>query len=526
MWTRELIAQPLLIDRYDNDLVHVRTVQNLLRWLRANTHLRDLVAGKVRPRFVAQQVAERADFNVEQNLAVRRALQMQDYLLIHGPPGTGKTSVIAEIIQRLTGQGQRVLLAAFTNQAVDNMLKRLDREGYHDYLRLGHERSVDESIRGHLLKELAGASPDATAVRSLLQNAQVVASTTATWSSDKYSAQAIKDEEQSTEDMGLSFDVAIIDEAGQLTVPAILGALRFAKRFILVGDEKQLPPLVLSQEAAQNGLGESLFGQLKRMDNDYMQKQDMTISACVALRTQYRMNKWISNFSSTVFYEKQLIAHQSVANRRLALARTSIRTSNRGEDSIMEQAIDPAHPLVFLNVEREQIAEQSSESKISSSEARAVRRVVAALLERGIEEQDIGIIAPYRAQVANIRRHLFSSDASAGQWPGLERDSPLSVDTVDRFQGGERKVIIMSFATTSEPVANSPRRAFLINPHRLNVALTRAQCKLILVGSVPALAALPIFDRLITYCRSMGTLRHYSTEHDLPTSSANASPAV
>src|SRR5213078_211498 len=184
----ELIAHPTLIDRYDINSVHVRTLQNLLRWLQADPHLRSLVSGTIRPQFdTTKNVPHRTDFNTEQNLAVERAMQMQDYLLIHGPPGTGKTSVIAEIIQRLTGQGQRVLLAAFTNQAVDNMLKRLDREGYHDYLRLGHERSVDESIRGHLLKELAGTSPDATAVRALLQNAQVVASTTATWSSDKYS---------------------------------------------------------------------------------------------------------------------------------------------------------------------------------------------------------------------------------------------------------------------------------------------------------------------------------------------------
>ena len=157
VWTRELIAHPLLIDRYENDLVHVRTLQNLLRWLQANSHLRDLVAGKIRPRFMQQDVAQRPDFNQEQNLAVERALQMQDYLLIHGPPGTGKTSVIAEIVKRLCALGQRVLLAGFTNQAVDNMLKRLDKEDFHDYLRLGHERSVAESIRPRLLKTLADA---------------------------------------------------------------------------------------------------------------------------------------------------------------------------------------------------------------------------------------------------------------------------------------------------------------------------------------------------------------------------------
>src|SRR5262249_15218089 len=139
----------------ETSIVHVRTVQNLLRWLQADVHLRELVSGVRRPCFTAQAVTPRPDFNDEQNLAVARAMQMHDYLLIHGPPGTGKTSVIAEIVKRLCQQGQRVLLAAFTNQAVDNMLTRLDREGFHDYIRLGHERSVSEPVRPRLLQTLS-----------------------------------------------------------------------------------------------------------------------------------------------------------------------------------------------------------------------------------------------------------------------------------------------------------------------------------------------------------------------------------
>jgi DNA replication ATP-dependent helicase Dna2 len=510
VWTRELIAHPLLIDRYENDLVHVRTLQNLLRWLQANSHLRDLVAGKVRPRFLQQDVTQRADFNQEQNLAVERALQMQDYLLIHGPPGTGKTSVIAEIVKRLCQQGQRVLLAGFTNQAVDNMLKRLDREGFHDYLRLGHERSVDESIRPRLLKALADAqfsrdeaeadrapegplqSSYAERVLDLLNGTPVIASTTATWSSDKYAPQVTDDT-----DLNLHFDVAIIDEAGQLTVPAILGALRFTKRFILVGDEKQLPPLVLSKEAAEQGLADSLFGMLKQLDEDYIKDHPMVISACVALLTQYRMNRWISNFSSTLFYEKRLLAHASVAHRRLYFPNSVIPSD---EDATIVQAIAPQFPLVFLDVRD---GEANAQLKLSNAEARAVRAVVEGLRARGIEAKDIGIIAPYRAQVANIRRHLLSKDAA------LAPESGLSVDTVDRFQGGERSVIIMSFATTREPEQESQRREFLVNAHRLNVALTRAQRKLILIGSISALEHLPVFERLITYCRSMDTVFPY-----------------
>ncbi len=516
VWTRELLAYPALLDRYDNELVHLRTLQNLLRWQHAPLHLRDLVAGKVRPHFIEADSVYRGDFNSEQNLAVARAMQMQDYLLIHGPPGTGKTSVIAEIVKRLTQQGQRVMLAAFTNQAVDTMLKRLDKEGFHAYLRLGHERSTNEAIRPRLLKPLveatmheltdeAQANEPATysdVLRDILATTPVVASTTATWSSDKYIPHAARSKDAPLTTTGLQFDVAIIDEAGQLTVPAILGALRFARRFILVGDEKQLPPLVLSREAAAAGLTDSLFSVLRHANDDYKNDHPLAISACVPLRVQYRMNKWIANFSSTVFYEKQLHAHHSVANSRLLYT----HPQPTAEDPAITQALKAQLPLVFLDVQDEHAPVAA---KASTAEALAVREVVAGLLARGIEPKDIGVIAPYRAQVACIRRSLFSADVASG-WQALPADSPLSVDTVDRFQGGERLVIIMSFATSHEPAVGSQRRDFLSNAQRLNVALTRAQRKLILIGSIAALEALPIFQRLIAYSRSMQTLITYN----------------
>ncbi|HYA98990.1 MAG TPA: AAA domain-containing protein [Ktedonobacteraceae bacterium] len=500
VWSPELISHPTMIDRYDINSVHVRTLQNLLRWLKVDPHLRSLASGSTRPQFeTTLQVAPRPDFNLEQNLAVVRAMQMRDYLLIHGPPGTGKTSVIAEIVKRFSMQGQRVMLAAFTNQAVDNMLKRLSAEGILGFMRLGSARNVDSAIEERLMKKLVGhhlKSEDAlVSVQDLLSNIPIVASTTATWSSDKYhspSSDSIEDADKSTL---FQFDVAIIDEAGQLTVPAILGALRFAKRFILVGDEKQLPPLVLSKKAADAGLSQSLFSILKSIDNDYTQDNVESESACVSLKVQYRMNRWISHFASTVFYDGQLRPHFSVANRMLDIIEPEHLP--RDEKTCIIQAIDPMAPIIFLDVRGNQ-----ERAKTSDAEALAVRHVVSGLLARGVAEHEIGIIAPYRAQVANLRRHLFSDDETIG-WKALAEDTRLNIDTVDRFQGGERPVIIMSFATNTKPEVDSQLRDHLTNPHRLNVALSRAQKKLILVGNAMALEGLPVFERLLVYCRGL-----------------------
>ena len=529
LWTPELIANPTLIDRNESNLVHTRTLKNLLRWLEVDEHLRNLVAGIHHPRFTAASSAitvnNHGKLNAAQQLAVQKALRMQNYLLIQGPPGTGKTSVIAEIVKRLSAQGERILLAAFTNQAVDNMLLRLDSEGFSDYVRLGHDRSVHADVQNRLLKNLLTPQPTSASkapllssdhtdpsppqVNTLLHSGQVVASTTATWSSDKYAAPTSHGRNTSSAQLPLQFDVAIIDEASQLTIPAILGALRLAKRFILVGDDKQLPPLVLSKEAIQKGLAVSLFSFLKQQDDDYMKRQSEELeqyeSACVALQVQYRMNQWISNYSSVVFYERQLLADKTVKDRVLPVS--PLGTWSTTEAPAITYALAPKHPLVFLDIHSGPEL-RAAIAKSNDLEAQAVRTIVQGLLARNIAEKDIGIIAPFRAQVANIRRYLFEQHLESG-WRGIAPETPMSIDTVDRFQGGERAVIIMSFTVAQPLASDSPLREFLINPNRLNVALTRAQRKLILVGNVFALEALPYFDRLLTYCRSMKTIIPY-----------------
>jgi DNA replication ATP-dependent helicase Dna2 len=478
VWTPERITHPTLVDRYGSDIVHDRTVRNLWRWLASDPHLRAVVRGEVPPT-VAEEPGEMAPppgFNREQTAAVRGALAARDFLLIQGPPGTGKTRVVAEIVRRSVARGERVLIAAFTNQAVDNVLARLVADGFHDLVRLGHELSVAPDLRRYRLAAraatLAGESTRTATtdpagpeeLHAALLSAPVVASTTATWSAERYDGGG----------QALAFDLAVVDEATQLTVPALVGALRFARRFVLVGDGQQLPPLVTSADAADRGLKESLFASLLARWGDV---------GSVRLTRQYRMHPTICAFPSEAFYGDTLVAAGDARTAQLAL--------RSGPRDGLDTLLDPGQPVVFVDVPNSSGHRHASE-KVSQAQAQIAQRIVVGLRARGVPPDHIGVIAPYRAQVAAIRQRLASSG---------ERD--VTVDTVDRFQGAEREVIVLSFGLEATPPPGSSGAAFLADPHRLNVALTRAQRKLILVGNQCVLEEVPLLARLVAYCASL-----------------------
>ena len=504
VWAPERIQRPALIDRYGSDVTHDRTVRNLWRWLEVEPRLRALVAGQRAPEF-ADEAAEAAHlplaFNAEQRLAVSRALAARDFLLIQGPPGTGKTAVVAEIVRRAVARGQRVLVAAFTNQAVDNALARVVAQGDVAAARLGHELSVAAETQPWRLAELARRAalaegrveareadwrPSPTELRAALLRAQVVVATTATWSAERYDG--VGDP--------LDFDLAIVDEATQLTTPSLLGALRFARSFILVGDEKQLPPLVMSAEAGKAGLGRSLFTDLLATWGE---------RASVALRRQYRMHPAICGFASETFYEGALMADGQARTATLALR------LDRAEP--LAPALDPARPLALLDV-APFVSEQGR--KVSEAQGEVARKLILALLRGGVEAERIGVIAPYRAQVAALRRRLASSGVV-----------DIVVDTVDRFQGAEREVILFSFGGVSAATGWGGRGLeFLADPRRLNVALTRAQRKLLILGHRRELEQAPLLRRLVAYCAGLyggqgGVIALRRAETPLPRSDAD-----
>ncbi|HEX8997539.1 MAG TPA: AAA domain-containing protein [Ktedonobacterales bacterium] len=494
VWAPERIQRPALIDRYGSDVTHDRTVRNLWRWLDADPRLRALVAGQLAPAFddapsdtlddlagaavVANDGDDLAGFNEEQREAVRKSLAARDFLLIQGPPGTGKTAVVAEIVRRAVARGQRVLLAAFTNQAVDNALARIVARGDLRAVRLGHDlgvapemrpwRLVAQARQAALAEGAADAADEAwqptpAQLRATLLRARVVAATTATWSAERY------------DDVGdpLEFDLAIVDEATQLTTPSLLGALRFARRFILVGDERQLPPLVMSAEAGAAGLSRSLFADLLERWGE---------RAGVALRRQYRMHPAICGFASETFYGGALVA--------AGQARTATLELRLSASEPLAPVLDPARPMALLDV-----APFANErgGKVSEAQGEVARRLIEALLRGGARAERIGVIAPYRAQVAALRRKL----ATAGI-------ADIVVDTVDRFQGAEREIMLVSFGGVSAATDWGGRgMEFLADPRRLNVALTRAQRKLLILGDRRELERAPLLRRLVAYCAGL-----------------------
>jgi DNA replication ATP-dependent helicase Dna2 len=219
--------------------------------------------------------------------------------------------------------------------------------------------------------------------------------------------------------------------------------------------------------------------------------------ASVPLRRQYRMHPVICAFPSGEFYGDALVAEGAARTAQLALSAETTGPYGR--------VLDPAHPVVFIDVPLEPDERGRKENK---SQATVVRNLVGELRRLGVAARDIGVIAPYRAQVGAIRARLVASG-----------ETGVLVDTVDRFQGGERSVIFYSFGGGGTASWGGRGPDFLADPNRLNVALTRAQHKLIILGNRAALEEIPLLRRLVAYCVSLydghgGIIRARSGAHE------------
>jgi len=440
------------IDAYSSDFNYRRLNKNIfditLGFSSRHESHNILIEGKT-PRFIPIKKRSVKNVDSSQLEAIYKAIEAQDFCLIQGPAGTGKTYTIAKLIDELRKNNAKILLTAFTNTAVDNIiLTYLSTTIFSDnsdiITRLGIEEAVNSQIIPMMVKNKNFSYQD-------LLKAPIIASTTSTISKSIYN--------------DLTFDIVIVDEATQMAEPYLLSAITKGKKFILVGDDKQLPPLVLSYQANELGLGISLFERLKKRHSE----------ANILLKYQYRMNRELMEFSNKEYYDGKVQAANNAVGEQLLWDLLPSDTDFSTETTINQLILDPNQTLVYVGVS----TEFDKKRRVNIGEIQVIKELINILLNKGLKQKHIGIIAPFRGQVAEISRALSSY-------------KKIVVDTIDRYQGSDKEVIILSLCTVESP-------NLLEDARRFNVALTRAKKKMIIVGNIPTKEAIPQFQTLFSH---------------------------
>ncbi len=472
--------------------------------------LRDILMGVKAPTFHPNppEVEFRSALNNSQQQAVRFALSANDLAIIHGPPGTGKTTTVVELIVQAVERGQQVLACAPSNTAVDNLLQRLVAMGQ-KVVRIGHPARVAEDLRPYTLDGLVEQHENMPVVADMYREAEMLFKKAGKWTRHRPvrgEKTALRDEAKQlkkhaklmeqqaieqilgrakiicatttfNEDLleNKSFDMLIIDEACQSTEPGCWVPILKADKIVLAGDHQQLPPTVLSRAAAKEGFALSLLQRQLDIYGDQIHR---------LLDVQYRMNSKIMSFSSSYFYEDALIAHPSVAVHLLTDFET-VSPSDLTEQPI--EFIDSAGAGWDEEIETEGL------SKFNRQEAHLVVIKVRQLIESGVAAQGIAVIAPYAAQVRYLRDQLAQ----------IAGATAVEVDTVDGFQGREKEVIVISTVRSND----KGEIGFLGDQRRMNVALTRAKRKLIVIGDSATLGSSVFFQALLEYFQTEGSYR-------------------
>jgi superfamily I DNA and/or RNA helicase len=468
--------------------------------------LREIILGDEAPRYnKAVHAVNIPSLNDSQNQAVNKIMSAIDIAVMHGPPGTGKTTTLVQAIKQLSKTESTILVCAPSNAAVDLLTERLSAQGL-SVVRVGNLARVDEEmlqytlegrLEGHtyakdvkrlkkqadeyrrmatkykrqfgreereqrnlLLKEARNLVQDATkledyAVMDILNKADVV-TCTLVGSVNRYLE-------------GKRFETVVIDEAAQALEPATWIPIAKANKVILAGDPFQLPPTVKSVEASKAGLSTTLIEKcLNRLPEVSL------------LNVQYRMHEAIMGFSNREFYNNELRADASVAGHTIDLPDNA--------------------PLVFIDTAGCSFDEKQNpetQSLYNPGEFDILRKHLDALLAPAHDHAealpDIGIISPYREQVKYMQEQLAKD-------PSIPEGLDLDIDTIDSFQGQERDVIYISLVRSNEKA----EIGFLADYRRMNVAMTRARKKLVIIGDSATLGQHRFYRDFLEYVEDVG----------------------
>ena len=515
------------LEHAGSDIGGTSAIRSLYTFITSDVERRQLLLGQRAPRADKSLVLSRS-YHPDYDEIILKAKQAQDYFLLIGPPGTGKTSQALQYLVReqlaekpkvqstkpndqspkVNGQSS-ILLLAYTNRAVDEICNMLS-EHELDYIRIGNEYSCDPKYSDHLLQEVLDENTTLNSIKSTLSEAQIIVATTSTMNS-RSALFNIK-----------HFDLVIIDEASQILEPNIVGILtarqeegRAIDRFILVGDHKQLPAVVQQQGSLE------MEGSDKRLDSIHLSScanslfERLILTERAAGRTDFigtlhkqgRMHPDIADFANRKFYAKEQLECVPLAHQ----LETELSYNEESEDALDNML--KAHRMIFIpSMPCKQL---NISEKVNTDEARIIADLLRRLFRQMNKDFDpqksVGVIVPYRNQIAMIRKEIERLEI-----PALEG---ISIDTVERYQGSQRDVILYSFTIQSRYqldflTANTFYEEGQAIDRKLNVAITRARKQLILTGNESTLRQNQLFAELIDYIKEKdGYVRfHYDKQ--------------
>jgi len=431
--------------------------------------------------------------NPTQERAVNEVLRAKDVAVVHGPPGTGKTTTLVEAINETLHRESQVLVCAQSNMAVDWISEQLSDRGI-SVLRIGNPTRVNDKMLSYTYERRFEAHPDYPQLWSLRKairelRGQRKRSDSYHQKMDRLQSRATELEIRIRSQLfdearviastltgsanrlldGQKYNTLFIDEAAQALEAACWIPIRKVSRVVLAGDHCQLPPTVKSIAALKGGLGKTL------MERIVENKPEVV----TLLRVQYRMNERIMRFSSDYFYDGKLESAPEIRHRGI---------------------LDYDHPMLWIDTagldSREEFVGESF-GRINKAEAALTLETLQQYFEkigrdRILDERiDVGVISPYRAQVQYLRR-LVAKKEFFKPYRRL-----ISVNTVDGFQGQERDVILISLVRAND----EGQIGFLRDLRRMNVAITRARMKLIILGDSTTLTRHPFYKKLWEFCK-------------------------